>query len=446
MESQLMDPMSRVRNRAIYALFAVTGSRIPEYLAEFRRLEGADLATVRADEERRLVELLQHASAHVPYYRRLLGDYGVVRDGKVNLDRFPDIPILTKEDILSEGEALHSDDMKGRHPFDNTSGGSTGSPARFIQDREFYDKHVVAAKFIYNEYLGKLAGEPEVNLWGSERDVYRGTLSPRERFTNYVYNRRFLNAFTVTESKLRSFVDEINSHKPVSLWVYVESIDVLSRFIEDQGLEVHSPKFIISTAGALFEPIRERVERVFRCPVFNQYGSREVGAIAIETRDRKYMRGFPYLNHVETIDGDIIVTCLNNYSMPLIRYKIGDTAVPVDTNASPSLGVERPVMKTVSGRVISHFKTPDGGLVHGQYLIHQFYFVDWIQKFQVEQTARDQVVCHVVLKGEPVAVDIERIEKNIKRVMGEDCRVSFDYCEEIPPSPSGKYLYTICRI
>jgi len=441
-----MDSVSRVRNRAIYALFAVTRSRIPQYLAEFRRLEAADFATVRADEERRLFDLLRHASAHVPYYQQLLGDCGVVRDGKVDLDRFSDIPILTKDHILKKAEALHSDDMHERHPFDNTSGGSTGSPARFIQDRQFYDKHVVAAKFIYNEYLGKQAGEPEVNLWGSERDVYRGTLSLRERFTNYVYNRRFLNAFTVTESKLQSFVDEINSHKPVSLWVYVESIDVLSRFIEDQGLEIHSPKFIISTAGALFEPIRERVERVFRCPVYNQYGSREVGAIAIETRDRKYMRGFPYLNYVEVIDNDIIVTCLNNYSMPLIRYKIGDTAVNIDIDANPCLGVERPVMKTVSGRIISHFKTASGGLVHGQYLIHQFYFVDWIQKFQVEQTAIDLVICHVVLKGEPVLEDIERIEKNIKRVIGDDCRVNFDYCEEIPASPSGKYLYTICRV
>ena len=122
-----MDPKSRIRNRAIYALFSMTGSRIPKYLKEFRQLEAADLATVRADEERRLVDLLRHASKHVPYYTALLGDYRVVRDGDVDLDRFVDLPILTKDIIFEQGNALHSDDKHKRHPFENTSGGSTGS-------------------------------------------------------------------------------------------------------------------------------------------------------------------------------------------------------------------------------------------------------------------------------------------------------------------------------
>jgi phenylacetate-CoA ligase len=427
-------------------LFAITRSRVPKYLQEFRELERADGDTISADEQQRLSSLLLHASSHVPYYKELLGDHRIVLDGHVNLDRFTDLPILDKDTVQAIGPGLHSDDMHTRHPFENTSGGSTGSPARFVQDRAYYDKNVVSAKIIYNEYLGKYAGEPEINLWGSERDVYRGSLEPRERIINYIYNRRFLNAFSVTESDLRRFVDEINRHKPVSMWVYVESIDVLATFIEDQGLRVHSPRFIISTAGTLYEPIRERVERVFGCPVFNQYGSREVGAIAIETRDRTAMRGFPYLNYVEIVGDEIIVTCLSNYSMPLIRYRIGDTAVGAKAVCDTELGVERPIMQSVSGRVISHFKSADGNLVHGQYLIHQFYFVDWIKKFQVVQSEIDMVTCNLVLNGSPISEDIDRIIKNIRLVMGDNCRVEFNYCDEIPASPSGKYLYTICKI
>lgn len=440
-----MELASRARNLLISALFTLTGSRVPGYLKEFRRLESASREIVNADQQQRLCALLLHAHEHVPYYKDVLGQCGVIRNGVVDLERFRDIPILDKDDLQTAGPLLHSDDVKTRHSFVNTSGGSTGAPARFIQDRAFYDQNVVAAKIIYNEYLGKLAGEPEINLWGSERDVLRGSLSVRERTINAVYNRRFLNAFSVSESDLRSFVDEINTHRPASMWVYVESLDVLATFIESESLRVHSPRFIISTAGTLFEPIRLRAERVFGCPVYNQYGSREVGAIAIETRSRNGMRGFPYLNYVETVDDEILVTCLTNYSMPLIRYRIGDTASGVKAKTNDKLGVEAPLMESVSGRIISHLKTPDGRLVHGQYLIHQFYFIDWIRKFQIVQNRLDEVVCNIVLNGSPIEKDIREIERNIRRVMGEKCRVEMNYCGEIPSSASGKYLYTICN-
>jgi len=216
--------MSRVRNRTIAMLFAISRSRVPKYLQEFRALEHASSDIVVADEQQRLSSLLLHASLHVPYYKEMLADYGIARDGNVRLDRFTELPILDKDTVQARGASLHSDDMHTRHPFENTSGGSTGSPARFIQDRAFYDKNVVSAKIIYNEYLGKYAGEPEINLWGSERDVYRGSLSPRERIINYIYNRRFLNAFSVTESDLQHFVDEINKHKPVFAVSYILTI------------------------------------------------------------------------------------------------------------------------------------------------------------------------------------------------------------------------------
>lgn len=441
-----MKHSSRARNWTISSLFWLTRSRVPRYLKAFRALEKAPGDVVSADTEQRLSALLRHAHVHVPYYRDLLSEHGIVKDGRVILNRFAELPCLSKDDVLAANGRLHSDDKDQRHPFENTSGGSTGSPARFIQDRAFYDQNVVAAKIIYNEYLGKLAGEPEINLWGSERDIYRGSLGAKERTINWIYNRRFLNAFSITEEDLRGFVEQINRHKPASMWVYVESIDVLARYVEDQGLVVHSPRFIISTAGTLYEPIRERVERVFGCPVYNQYGSREVGAVSIETRDRQAMRGFPYLNYVETVDDEIVVTCLTNYSMPLIRYRIGDTAVNPRLSVDSTLGTERPIMDSVSGRVISHFKSLEGNLVHGQYLIHQFYFVDWIHKFQVVQSEADLVTCNVVLKGDPVEQEITKITDNIKLVMGQACRVNFNYCDDIPPSPSGKYLYTICEI
>jgi phenylacetate-CoA ligase len=157
------------------------------------------------------------------------------------------------------------------------------------------------------------------------------------------------------------------------------------------------------------------------------------------------MRGLPYLNYVELVDSKIIVTSLTNYSMPLVRYEIGDIAEAWTESQDETLGCEKKLFKSVTGRVISHFKTAAGGIVHGQYFIHLFYFLDWVQQFQIVQNALDDISCRVVVTNEPNNDDIVRIKSEVKDVMGLDCNVTFELVDNIAPSESGKYMYTICN-
>lgn len=434
------------RRLAIPILLRASGSDVPRFLSEFSAIEKLSLADVERDQQQRLQNLLLHCYAQVPYYRHVMDEAKVNPHQQVSLSEFRQLPILTKEIITREGEKMLARDRVKRHPFKNTSGGSTGVPAVFVQDRAFYDQSVISAKFIYNQYYGKSPGDSEINLWGSERDIQRGSLGWRERLRNYIYNRTFQNAFLVNERKLFDFVEEINRRKPVSMWVYVESIDLLARFIRDKQLSVHQPKFIISTAGTLYPEIRSTVEQVFRCRVYNQYGSREVGAVAFESLDQSGMRGLPYLNHIELVNGRILVTSFTNYSMPLLRYEIGDTAEPWDRVQDLEFGCEKKIFKSVTGRVISHFKTPAGGIVHGQYFIHMFYFLDWVRQFQVVQDNLDEIRCRVVSSREPTSQELQRLRDGIRDVMGSSCEVTFERVSKIAPSSSGKYMYTICNI
>ena len=59
-----------------------------------RRLDRAPAAEIQALHERRLTALLRHAYEQTDYYREVLGDCGVVRDGKVDLGRFDTLPIM----------------------------------------------------------------------------------------------------------------------------------------------------------------------------------------------------------------------------------------------------------------------------------------------------------------------------------------------------------------
>ena len=445
--TSLLQRTTNWREYAIGALLRVSGSEIPSCLRVFRNLEAtATTQSIDDYQRQRLLALLRHCHACVPYYRRLIEASGVDLTDDFTAGQLSRLPLLTKETIHEQGAALYSTDRAQRHPFENSSGGSTGKPVIFLQDRSFYASSVVAAKFIYNEFLGKRPGEAEINLWGSQRDIERGNLGAKQRAVNFLYNRRFQNFFLVDDRKLAGFVDEINKCKPVSMWAYVESIDLLAKFIRRNRLVVHSPKFIVSTAGTLLPGIRETVQEVFRCPVYNQYGSRELGAIAFEMQDQNGLRGLPYLNYIEVVDGKVVVTSLTNYSMPFIRYEIGDTAEPWTAAQDPELGCRKKILKAVTGRLHSHFKTVDGGLVHGLFFTHQFYFLNWVKQFQVVQDRLEHISCHIVPSDEPVPADMVLIRDRIRGVMGGACDVDFHFTDRIAPSASGKHLYTISKV
>lgn len=436
------------RKTLVFAGLYLTGSKIPDYLNEMEELQYKPQDEIRRYQEEKLKKLLSHAYTNVPYYHRILPEAEVTNNGEVNLENFDKIPILTKDIIRKEGENLYSKDYKSRKPYENTSGGSTGEPVKFIQDKLYWQMNI-ANKFYFNRLLGKDIGEKEINLWGSERDIIRNTLSLKEKITNQLYNRTFLNAYKMDEYKLREVVSEINRVKPVSIWVYVESIDLLARFIKDNDLKVYSPKCIITTAGTLFPEIREKVETVFECPVYNQYGSREVGPIAVECNYKQGLHCFPWSQKLELIGEeelkDIIVTDLTNYSMPLIRYGIGDIG---ESSDSQICKCGRPTLffKDIKGRITDTFINKNGTAIYGAYFRHALFGVEWVKKYQIVQKDYDFILYRIVKSGDIRENDLKKITDFVKRIMGDNCKVEFEFVDEIELSKSGKYRYTISEV
>ncbi|MCK4795922.1 MAG: phenylacetate--CoA ligase family protein, partial [Spirochaetes bacterium] len=175
------------------------------------------------------------------------------------------------------------------------------------------------------------------------------------------------------------------------------------------------------------------------------YGSREVGALAIECGYKKGLHYFPWSHYIEIIDSEIYITVLTNYSMPLIRYQIGDTGLKIDENKRKcKCGRNTLFFKEVTGRTISHFKNEKGEIIHGQYFIHLFYFKDMVRKFQIIQHDYDLIECKIA--GNLSKNEMEEITKKISIVMGNNCKVEFNFVKSIKPTKSGKYLYTISNV
>ena len=442
------------RKPVIFAALHLTGSKIPEYIKEIKYASSLLPDKVAEYQEEKLERLLLQAYKHVPYYHRILPEAGVVLGDKVHLENFQNIPILTKEIIREEERNLYSDDCAQRSSYKNTSGGSTGEPVTFIQDK-CYEEWNTATKLHVNGCLGKKIGDKEIKLWGSDRDIIVGSQTPKENIINFIYHRKFFNSYILSQKKMEALIELNNRFQPDSYWSYADSAVEVSKFILASNETVNSPTFIMTTINPLHGNERNIIEKAFGCPCYDQYGSREAGWIACQNIDREEMYTFPWAHCVEILhsdyansprnEGKIVVTTLNNYSMPLIRYDIGDVGISSKQQICKN-GVNVISLKKILGRSLGYFKKRDGTLMHAHYFVQTLYFKEWIKKFQVIQQDYEDIVLKIEKLFEPEESDLVEISTKIKLFMGNGCEVKFDFVDTIHPSKSGKYLYTICEI
>jgi len=420
-----------------------------------------DPVASREDQEMRLGSLLHHAWQHVPYYRETLAEAGVVDpSGRIDLSRFNRLQPLDKATVRKRFDDLRSDDLALRKWTYDSTGGSTGEPVRLIHDCDYAD-WVRAISLAGGAVACRRPGETKLYLWGSVRDLLAGQETLRARLGRWMRDERWINSFRMSPELMNSYVDFINRYRPVHIIAYVESIVELARFVERSGLVVHSPKTIATSAGCLQPHMRELLERVFRTEVFNQYGSREVAGMGTECERHEGMHVPLQSVLVEVLrddgstagpeeTGHVVVTSLINYAMPLIRYQIGDLGVYAD--APCSCGRVWPLLRSITGRISDTFVTSTGTLVAGEYFNYVFYLQDWVDRFQVVQESTSSIRARIVprydLPGFAAAKEagVEEIVKKVRLAMGEDCAVSFEFVNDIEPTASGKYRFTISRV
>ena len=436
-----------------FGAHSVIGRPLGRYYTEYLRAD--EQRDVYAPPQDALARLLRHCAANVPYYAKLMARAG---------DRYETdaikylrcLPLLTKDLVRENFEQLKSRDLAQRHWVYNTSGGSTGEPLKLIQDREFQDRQM-AIQLLSFQWAGRRLGEPALHIWGSVRDILQGSERWQMRILNRLSNDRYLNVFHMTPAKMHDFLEQLNSERPKLIVAYVHAIYELARFAERERIAVTPQEAIVTSAGTLYPQMRATIQRVFGCPVFNRYGSREVGDIASECDKHAGLHVFPFGNYVEIVDeqghpvpagaeGNIVVTNLNNYAMPLVRYMIGDRGT-LSPAGECACGRGGQILQRVAGRNVDVFRKHDGTLVDGIYFFHMLRSRDWVYKFQIVQADFAWVIFRVATTQSSYDTrELDEIASETRLLMGADCKVDFEFVDDIEPNSSGKYRFTISHV
>ncbi len=199
-------------------------------LAEFRAAQWDDVETMRRRQDKRLADILIHASTRVPFYRervRGLSPESISADPWMGLSGFP---ILERDDLRNHLEDLRCE--TGRGTMSWSTGGSTGKPVRFYRDRHYLAAAVASVQLSY-EWAGLRRGERHVRIWGARRD-FMGRNPVARRAVDLLNSRDTLDAYRMTEARMREHVAHMNRRPPVLLEGYANSLGHLAGFVRNR--------------------------------------------------------------------------------------------------------------------------------------------------------------------------------------------------------------------
>jgi len=418
-------------------------------LAELERSQWWAPAQLRALQIRKLRRLLRHAWDHCPFYRRRLTECDLDPHDVESLDDLRRLPLLDKQQIRAHRRAMCWPNVPGglrRY----TTGGSTGEPLVFDFDlgRQAYDQ---AARMRSHRWFGVEVGDREIYLWGSPVEVHRQDRLKTLR--DRLVNQLLLDAFDMSVGRMDSYLDRIERYDPASLFGYPSSIALLCRHAERRGRQLRLPRLraVFVTGERLYEPHRRQIEAYFRVPVADGYGSREGGFIA-----HQCPAGSMHITSenvlVELLDptgqpvptgqlGQIVITHLDAYGLPFIRYATGDMGRRGDEACPCGRGLE--TMRVVEGRQTDFVVAADGTVMHALSLIYVLRDVETVRQFQIVQAADRGLEVFVVSTGPLSTADRHRIERGLRLRMGPGVPIRITPTDRIDPAASGKYRYVI---
>ena len=409
-------------------------------LSKTAALLNASRPDILAFQREQLEKLLRHAYLTTSYYRELF---------KTESPHISQIPPLEKKHIREQLERLCSEAFPEEQRIKNATGGSTGAPLTFYQDRNYWNQRNLSV-YYFDRWAGWDFGELQLIIWGALSDV-GSDRDWKHQLNNFWRNHYWLNGFRLTDATMRTAFRQMDRCHPQTILAYPSSLYQFATYLFESDL---APKWdlkgIITSAEMLHSHYRSLGETVFGTKIYNRYGGREVGLIAMEcVEGRMHINCHDLYLEIDspnphTIPGDILITQLNNYAMPFIRYRIGDIGRLSDEICP--CGNQLPILAELLGRSTATFRTRTGTLIHGGYFTQQFYNIIGVDQFQLIQESLKHCVLKVVINTQWTEAARRYMVQKIQDMLGADVIVTVKFVEEIPLPTSGKREFTISKV
>ena len=357
------------------------------------------------EHQRRLLEpLLRHARAHVPFYRESGRLEPLFRaDGSIDWGRWPEIPRLSRADVQKAGEQLRAEwtpEEHGRVERYVTSG-SSGEPVAVWHTSRFNPGVRTVVNIRNFERHGIDPSQKLAFLYPftpHDFDTRGVRLRPANGIDRHseagLYGERYDIADTRPPGAL---IDALVSIQPKFIRAQPIVLDMMCAYDRDGRLADLGVATVFGVGDYFSAEAKQRVSEHLGCWIIDSYGSVECGRIANSCPHcgRYHVEAETVFLEVRTgeglsagagEEGDVLVTALHNYAMPLIRYDLDDRAI---VGSRDACSIALPSLTAVLGKKRTLFVFGDGIVVAPLLPLSAVIELLGAQAFQVAQVAPD---------------------------------------------------------
>jgi len=405
------------------------------HLELLKRTEYLPPEQLRALQSFEIARLKRFVAEHVPHYRR----HG--------LEGF-----TTKDQVREQPEDFIADTYPRRSLIPWHTSGTTGKPLTVYYSRDamqrmwaFVELYRNAAGVTKSDRRGQFTGKMIVppNQPASNKSFWRHDLANHALLLSTVH---------LLPENLPHYAVALERFQPAYLSGYPSSMYVMADYYRQSGRPAPRLKAALTSAETLLHYQRRAIEETFATRVFDQYGQAEMQSFWYQCEAGR-MHAHPLAGMTEIVRpdgtpaapgemGEIVLTGLVNYAMPLVRYRVGDTA-RFGTEAC-SCGRAMPVVEEIGGRVDDFVFTRERG--HLGRLDPVLKGVRNIVESQLEQESLDVLRVRYVPAAQFTTEDLQQLEINLRARIGRGIHLEFECTDRIPRSANGKFRFVISRL
>lgn len=414
----------------------------------FGRLDRAALDRLRDLQVRRVVG---HAGRRVPHHRDLLRRHGIEPDEIRAVADLARLPLTTKKDLQeAEPRRLLAEGLDPSSLIERRTTGSTGQPIR-IRRTWLEERLLGAHRWRALRSMGARSRDRTVEI------EELGAIDPNDHSTAH----RLLQGFgLLRQTRIHAtappdeIVAALAAAEPDVLCGYAGVIARLAHLAAELDLSRLAPRLVVVHSDTLTGAMRRAIGDAFRAPVRELYDCNEVNVIAWECATTGDLHVSDDTAVVEVLRadgapaepgewGEVVLTALHSFAMPLVRYAIGDLVIQGARRCA--CGAPFSTIRAVRGRMFDYFPLADGRVVHPYELIGILEReAPWLLRYRILQERRDHVTLTMVAGGEPAApAAVTRVQTALERFLGPAVAVRVELVDDIPLDRGAKTR--VCR-
>ena len=396
-----------------------------------------------------LRQLVAFAAATVPHYRRQFG--GRFPAESLNSQTWQEVPLLSRKALHEAAADLRSERIPKAHgnTFPIRTSGSTGMVVEVLgtdltslfwqvsclrdhlwHGRDLREK-LCSIRYQRDPALKGPAGALAAG-WGLATDDVAVT-GPS------------MNYHILLD--IAHLAQRLTLDRPGYLLCHPSMVMGLAGHCLEHGILLPGLREVRTLGETPDESLRDLCRKAWNAPMVDMYTCQEAGYLALQCPQQPHYHVQAENVFLEIVDdqgracapgevGRVLVTSLNNFATPLIRYEIGDYA---EVGKPCSCGRGLPVLKRIMGRYRNLVTLPDGRR-HWPRLGYESRLQEIapIELMQMIQHTQEEIEVRLVMPRSLSADEQQNLTAFIRNNLGHPFRLRFEYTDTIRNPANGK--------